>query len=84
MDWLQTVTDSLASQFNADPAALTVSAGDRRELLDIARIASHESGERINAPLLCYVLGVLAARGTPLSASIPAVRSNTLSGNDQT
>lgn len=29
----------------------------RATLLDLARIAAHESGERTNAPLLCYLLG---------------------------
>ena len=26
-------------------------------LLELARVAAHESGERTNAPLLCYLLG---------------------------
>jgi Domain of unknown function (DUF6457) len=26
-------------------------------LLDLARAASHESGDRRNAPLLCYLIG---------------------------
>lgn len=26
-------------------------------LLEIARVAAHESGDRRNAPLLCYLLG---------------------------
>ena len=26
-------------------------------LLDLARIAAHESGDRRNAPLLCYLVG---------------------------
>jgi len=26
-------------------------------LLELARIAAHESGDRRNAPLLCYLLG---------------------------
>jgi hypothetical protein len=26
-------------------------------LLDLARVAAHESGDRTNAPLLCYLLG---------------------------
>jgi len=26
-------------------------------LLEVARIAAHESGDRRNAPLLCYLLG---------------------------
>ena len=31
-------------------------------LLDLARIAAHESGDRTNAPLLCYLVGL--ARGS--------------------
>jgi hypothetical protein len=30
---------------------------DQTTILDIARIAAHESGDRTNAPLLCYLLG---------------------------
>jgi len=26
-------------------------------LLDLARIAAHDSGDRTNAPLLCYLVG---------------------------
>jgi hypothetical protein len=35
-------------------------------LLDLARVAAHDSGERTNAPLLCYVLGVAVGRGADL------------------
>jgi hypothetical protein len=45
------------------PAELELSAGDRRTLLDLARVAAHDSGERTNAPLLCYLLGIAVARG---------------------
>jgi hypothetical protein len=37
-----------------------------RTLLDLARVAAHDSGERTNAPLLCYVLGVAVGRGAEL------------------
>jgi len=30
---------------------------EQTTLLDLARIAAHESGDRTNAPLLCYLLG---------------------------
>ncbi len=30
---------------------------DAATLLDLARIAAHTSGDRTNAPLLCYLLG---------------------------
>jgi hypothetical protein len=30
---------------------------EEKTVLDLARIAAHESGDRTNAPLLCYLLG---------------------------
>jgi Domain of unknown function (DUF6457) len=30
---------------------------EQATLLDLARIAAHESGDRTNAPLLCYLVG---------------------------
>jgi hypothetical protein len=42
-------------------------------ILDLARIAAHESGERTNAPLLCYLIG-RAERGIALEVLADAVR----------
>jgi hypothetical protein len=45
-------------------------------LLDLARIAAHTSGERTNAPLLCYLVG--RAQGSEeLDALAEAVRRST-------
>ena len=41
---------------------LELSPGDVRTLLDVARVAAHDSGDRTNAPLLCYLIGLAAAR----------------------
>jgi Domain of unknown function (DUF6457) len=43
-------------------AAAAIGAGglsevDANTILELARIAAHESGERTNAPLLCYLVG---------------------------
>jgi uncharacterized protein DUF6457 len=43
-------------------AAAAIDAGDVSDadaeiLLEIARIAAHDSGQRTNAPLLCYLVG---------------------------
>ena len=43
-------------------AAKSIEAGDlsdddRRAILELARVAAHESGDRRNAPLLCYLVG---------------------------
>ena len=37
--------------------ALKLDDSDAATLLDLARIAAHESGDRTNAPLLCYLIG---------------------------
>ena len=62
-DWLRAARDRLAEAANQDPAALDLSQEETDELLELARIAAHESGERINAPLLCYLVGLVHARG---------------------
>jgi hypothetical protein len=42
-------------------------------LLDLARIAAHDSGDRRNAPLLCYLVGK-AERGIDLESLATAIR----------
>ena len=69
MDWLQQITDSLAARTELDASSLALKPGDRRLILDVARVASHQSGDRINAPLLCYVLGLAAGQGISLEQS---------------
>ena len=48
-DWLTRQADALGVRGLTDAEATT--------LLDLARVAAHESGDRTNAPLLCYLLG---------------------------
>lgn len=57
--WLQAARDKVAPD-------VELSAADMRTLLDLARVAAHDSGERTNAPLLCYLLGVAVGRGADL------------------
>ena len=45
-------------------------------LLELARVAAHESGERTNAPLLCYLVG-RAQEGASLDELADAVRRST-------
>ena len=61
-DWLTAARDRLAREAGETPESLDLSQPDVDELLELARIAAHESGERINAPLLCYLVGVAHAR----------------------
>jgi uncharacterized protein DUF6457 len=78
-DWLGKARDSLASACGDEPAVYTLEQKDMDELLDLARIAAHESGERINAPLVCYLVGIARGRhGTALDDLIDAVISKPL------
>jgi hypothetical protein len=73
-DWLEEARDNLASECGDEPAVYTLEQRDIDELLDLARVAAHESGERINAPLVCYLVGLARGRhGTALDHLIDAV-----------
>lgn len=73
-DWLRDARDKLADVAGEDPAAYELSEEEIDELLELARVAAHESGERINAPLLCYLVGLARGRrGRELSDLVDAV-----------
>jgi hypothetical protein len=72
--WLTEARNRLAGAAGVAPETLELSDDDERTLLDLARIAAHESGERTNAPLLCYLVG-RAGAGADLERLAAAVRS---------
>jgi Domain of unknown function (DUF6457) len=74
MDWITETTLRIAATSGLDAATLLVDATDAQTLLDLAGHAAHDSGERTNAPLLCYVLGRAVAQGADLDALDRAVR----------
>jgi uncharacterized protein DUF6457 len=69
-DWLRAARDRLAAEAGEVAATLDLTQEEIDELLELARVAAHESGERINAPLLCYLVGL--ARGRT-EADLPAL-----------
>ena len=72
-EWLREARDRLAEGAGQSPESLDLSQGEIDELLELARIAAHDSGERINAPLLCYLVGLARGRsGADLSALVDA------------
>lgn len=72
--WLRDARDAVAAAAAVSPEELELSDEDAATLLDLARIAAHESGERTNAPLLCYLVGRAVARGADLDTLADAVR----------
>ena len=74
--WLREARDALASATGVSQEELELDDDQTRTLLDLARIAAHDSGERTNAPLLCYLVG-RAQNGASLDDLADAVRRST-------
>ena len=73
-DWLTAARDKLAEETGDEPTVYELGQDAIDELLELARIAAHESGERINAPLVSYLVGLARGRhGGDLSELIDAV-----------
>jgi Domain of unknown function (DUF6457) len=71
--WLDDARAKLAQAVGEDPAAYDLTQAQADELLDLARIAAHDSGERTSAPLLCYLVGLAHGRhGGDLSDLVDA------------
>ena len=60
--WLEEARARLAEAVGDEPSNYDLSRAEMDELLELARIAAHESGERTNAPLLCYLVGLAYGR----------------------
>jgi hypothetical protein len=72
-EWLEEAAARLAEAVGDDPATYALSAEEQRLLLELARVAAHESGARTNAPLLTYLAGVARGRHPerPLAELVP-------------
>jgi hypothetical protein len=56
-EWLSRARDALAAQAGIPASDLGLSDEEAGDVLDMARIAAHVSGDRRNAPLLCFLAG---------------------------
>jgi hypothetical protein len=74
--WLTQARDALAQASGVPAERLELDDEAVRSLLELARIAAHDSGERTNAPLLCYLVG-RAQNGSSLEDLADAVRRST-------
>jgi hypothetical protein len=72
--WLTDARDAVAAAAGVPASELELSDEEAQIVLDLARIAAHDSGERMNAPLLCYLVG-RAQGGASLDTLAEAVRS---------
>jgi hypothetical protein len=74
-EWLTEARDALARASGLPAEELELTNVEIATLLDLARIAAHESGDRTNAPLLCYLVG-LARRSAGVEDLAVAVRQS--------
>ena len=72
--WLISARGAVADAVGIDGASLDLSTADEATILELARIAAHDSGQRTNAPLLCYLVGQATAGGASLDEVADAVR----------
>jgi hypothetical protein len=72
--WLGAVADALAREAGVPRRQLELDDGAVTTLLDVARVAAHESGDRRNAPLVCYLLGLSAGAAKDLDTLADTVR----------
>jgi hypothetical protein len=56
-EWLTRARDTLAETADIPASDLEITDAAATTLLKLAALAAHESGERTNAPLLCYLIG---------------------------
>jgi len=73
-DWLIQARDAIAEAAGVDTGELELDEEATATILDLARIAAHDSGERTNAPLLCYLVGLAQSGGADLDTLADAVR----------
>ena len=72
-EWLVEASKRLAAEVGDASGDYVLTQADVDDILELARIAAHESGERINAPLLSYLVGLARGRrGGELSDLVDA------------
>ena len=56
-EWLVEARDRLAAAAGREPSELDLTPTEIAAVLEFAGHAAHASGDRTNAPLICYLLG---------------------------
>ena len=68
-EWLDRVRAELAAVVGDEAASYALSQADVDDLLDLARVAAHDSGERMTAPITTYLVGIARGRHPEQSVS---------------
>ena len=72
-EWLDDAAARLAAATGDERAVYELTAEEQRALLELARVAAHDSGSRVNAPLVTFLAGV--ARGRHPERPLPDLLS---------
>ena len=75
-EWMAAARDRLAGAVGDDAASYDLSDDDVRVLLDLARVSAHDSGDRTNAPLACFLVGLALGRHPGSALSDLATRTS--------
>ena len=65
--WLDSARKRIAVATGVSAEHMELTEQDARVLLDLARVAAHDSGDRTNAPLVCFLVGLTVGRNPDLS-----------------
>ena len=79
-EWLTAARDRLTEAAGDDAESYDLTDDDVRVLLDLARVAAHDSGDRTNAPLACYLVGLAMGRHSDAALRELAERTSSPSG----
>ncbi len=74
--WLDSAREKLAASVGDDLSLYELGEKDVTDLLELARVAAHESGDRTNAPLISYLVGL--AHGCHPEQSLAALVEQTI------
>ena len=80
-DWLESSRKSLAEAVGAAAGDYELGPGEIERLLELARVAAHDSGDRTNAPLVSYLVGLAHGRNPERSLDelVAAARADSAS-----
>ena len=72
-DWLSRAADAFSETSGVPREDFELDRPTEMTLLDLARVAAHDSDARTNAPLLCFLAGIARGRGASLTELADAV-----------
>lgn len=73
--WLDSARQRIGTATGISEDHLALSESQVEALLDLARVAARDSGDRTNAPLVCFLVGLAVGRDQDVELSTLAART---------